>query len=980
MEKKPDENKVATSSKPFEDFKGESRPGGVALDKYLSAEQSGTGETSGSKTIVVLGSHRYYNLFSAQLVRGGLTQNRELKNPLTVLNPLDSMWQSQNPEVLRFYAAIARFQAFYEPTLTDLEAIRAIVSNPLHYSFYQHDASVSEKVSAKSVSKIALREADVRVLVRISMENDVYHVRAEVYIEGAFTPAARVAVRFDRFVTIDEQWLMAEKTDALKVLSYFRKYEDGLRLPHGEFVRFQKDVLSQMENHVEVVHEYMETARATTEDESQSTRLIYLSDFGDYIVIDPVVRYGKTEIPVLTTKQIYIEDLKGEPAMLERDTEMEEAFLSRLIRQHPHFKEQVNNPLLYFYIHKTRFVQNGWFLKAYEEWKAEGLEVLGFSQLKGIDVNPEPVNISIQVSSGLNWFNARIEAKFGRKKASLKQIHKAVKNQNRYVTLGDGTLGVIPEEWLQKFEGYFAAGTIVDDVVQVPKINFESVNQLFERFMLDEETQQEVSGYRQKLSSIGKITPAKPSTALKATLRPYQLQGLTWLNVLDEFNFGGCLADDMGLGKTIQIIAFILALKEKHGSSTHILVAPTSVIHNWHNEIERFAPTLKTVSFHGPHRLRIIPKFKDYDLVITTYHTLVNDITYLRKYQFHYAFLDESHNIKNLASQRNKAARMLKSKNRVILTGTPLENHSFDLYAQLSFACPGLLGSRTYFRNTYAMAIDKFQHKHSILDLQQRISPFILRRTKKEVATELPEKTEMVLYCDMEAEQRKTYDAREKELRDLIESTNNEQLLKTPMYALRGITQLRQICNSPLLLGEEKEYGDSSAKIDTLMEQLRNITGDHKVLVFSQFVSMLNLIEKELAKEHIGYTMLTGSTTNREEVVSQFQNDVHARVFLISLKAGGTGLNLTEADYVFLVDPWWNPAVEDQAIDRSYRIGQDKRVIAIRLICRNTVEEKIQQLQQTKAKLASDLVKEGNGFLQSMTKGDWLGLLQNPSP
>lgn len=975
MEKKPDENKIAMTGKPFEEFKGESRPGGVSLDKYLSADQSSREETGGSKTIVVLGSHRYYNLFSAQLVQGGLTQNRELKNPLTVLNPLDSMWQSQNPEVLRFYAAIARFQAFYEPTLTDLEAIRAILSNPLHYSFYHHDASFSEKVSAKSVSKITLREAEVRVLIRISMENDVYHVRAEGYIEGAFTPAARMVVRFDRFIIIDQQWLMADNADALKVLSYFKKYADGLRLPHADFVRFQKDVLSQMENHVEVAHEYMETASATPGDEGQSARLIYLSDFGDYIVIDPVVRYGKTEIPVLTTKQVYVEDAEGNPVILERDTEMEEAFLSRLIRQHPHFKEQVNNPLLYFYLHKTRFVQDGWFLKAYEEWKAEGLDVLGFSGLKGIDINPEPANVSIQVSSGLNWFNAKVEAKFGRKKASLKQIHKAVKNKNRFVTLDDGTLGVLPEEWLQKFEAYFAAGTIVDDVVQVPKINFESVNQLFEKFMLDEETQQEVSGYRQKLSSISKITPAKPSAALQATLRPYQLQGLTWLNALDEFNFGGCLADDMGLGKTIQIIAFILALKEKHGPSTHILVAPTSVIHNWHNEIERFAPTLKVLSFHGPNRLRTIPRFSEHDLIITTYHTLVNDIVYLRKHPFHYAFLDESHNIKNLGSQRNKAARMLKSKNRVILTGTPLENHSFDLYAQLSFACPGLLGSRTYFRNTYAMAIDKFQHKHSIQDLQQRISPFILRRTKKEVATELPEKTEMVLYCDMEAEQRKMYDTHEKELRDLIESTDNEKLLKKPMYALKGITQLRQICNSPLLLGEEKEFGDNSAKIDMLMEQLRNITGDHKVLVFSQFVSMLQLIRKELEKENIGYTILTGSTTHREEVVSNFQNDVHTRVFLISLKAGGTGLNLTEADYVFLVDPWWNPAVEDQAIDRSYRIGQDKRVIAIRLICRNTVEEKIQQLQQNKAKLASDLVKEGNGFLQSMTKGDWLGLL-----
>ncbi len=974
MDKGTNEKKVLASGKPFEEFKGESRPGGVSLDKYLSAE-----DTEGSKTIVVLGSHRYYNLFSAQLVRGALTQNRELKNPITVLNPLESMWQSQKPEVLRFYAAIARFQAFYEPTVTDLEAIRAIVHNPLNYSFYQHDASVSEKVSAKSLTKISLKETDVKVLIRISMDGSHYHVRAETYIEGAFTPLSRILVKFDRFIVLDKNWLVVENGDALRVLSYFKKYEDGLRLTHSDFIKFQHDVLSHMENHVQVEHEYMASGKVNPiERNSGPEKLIYLSDFADYIVIDPVVRYGTAEIPVLTTKQVYVEDDKGQPVMLERDTVLEETFISRLIRQHPHFKEQTLNPLLYFYLHKARFLEGGWFLNAYQQWKNEGIEVLGFNDIKGVDINPEKANITVQVASGLNWFNAKVEVKFGRKKASLKQIHKAVKNKNRYVNLDDGTLGILPDEWLAKFEDYFAAGTIVEDEVQVPKINFESLDRLFETHMLDEETRLELNNYQQKLNDQRALKPTKPSPELKATLRPYQLQGLSWLNFLDELNFGGCLADDMGLGKTVQIIAFILSLKEKHGHTTHLLVAPTSVIHNWQNEIQRFAPTLKTITFHGPHRLRAIPKFDEHDMVITTYHTMVNDINYLRKRSFNYVFLDESQNIKNLASQRNKAAKMLKSKNRIILTGTPLENHSFDLYAQLSFACPGLLGSRTYFRNTYAMAIDKFQHKHSAEDLQRKISPFILRRTKKEVATELPEKTEMVLYCEMEAEQRKMYDAYEKELRDLIESTNQQHEFKKPLYALRGITQLRQICNSPLLLGEEKLYGDRSAKIDVLMEQLRNITGDHKVLVFSQFVSMLSLIRKELEKEKIGYTMLTGSTNNREEVVEQFQTDKQTRVFLISLKAGGTGLNLTEADYVFIVDPWWNPAVEDQAIDRSYRIGQEKKVVAIRLICPNTIEEKIQVLQQNKAKLATDLVKTGNSFLQTASRADWLSLLQKP--
>lgn len=955
----------------FEAFKSESRPGGVALSKFDAEEQH-----DAIKTIVVIGSHRYYNLLSVQLVRASLTVTRQIKNPLTVISPLDHVWQSAKPEVLRFYASVARFQAFYEPSIADLEAVRAVVQNPAGYAFYVHDAAVSEKISAKSISPIKLKEAELKVAVRITLENDLYIIRPEVVIKGAYIPVGRVSVKFDWFAVIDQEWWLGKHPDALKVLVYFRKYNDELRLPHADFVKFHREVLAEMENHVAVAHDYLEPpATPPASDSGQAIKKIYLSDFGDYITIDPVVAYAQAEVPVLSNRHIFVEGLEGTPVRLQRNNELEEAFIAGLIRQHPHFEEQADNPLQYFYLHKARFVHDGWFLRAFEQWREQGIEVMGVNEIKGVDINPEKASVSVQVVSGINWFNARVEVKFGRKKASLNKIHKAVKNKNRYVTLDDGTLGLLPEEWLRRFEDYFAAGSIVGDVVQVPKSNFEAVAQHFKPDELDEQVASEISLYRRALSMPSSIVPVAPSAELKGTLRPYQLMGLSWLNFLDDHGFGGCLADDMGLGKTIQVIAFLLRLKEKNGQATHLLVAPTSVLHNWRNELAKFAPSLKVAVFHGPRRLRALAAAKEHDVLLTTYNTMLSDMAYLRKHAFDYVILDESQNIKNLGSQRNKAARMLKARNRLILTGTPLENNSFDLYAQLSFACPGLLGSRTYFRNTYAMAIDKFQHKHSSAALKQKVSPFILRRTKAEVASELPEKTEMVLHCEMEPEQRKIYEAHEKELRDLVESTQADVILKKPMYVLRGITQLRQICNSPLLLGHEKQAGDRSSKIDTLADQLRNITGDHKVLVFSQFVSMLQLIGQALDHEKIGFCTLTGSTTSREEVVRQFEEDDTTRVFLISLKAGGTGLNLTRASYVYLVDPWWNPAVENQAIDRCYRIGQDKKVVAVRLICPETIEEKIQLMQQKKAKLSGELVPEGNSIFRSMSKADWLELL-----
>src|SRR5690606_33272672 len=373
-------------------------------------------------------------------------------------------------------------------------------------------------------------------------------------------------------------------------------------------------------------------------------------------------------------------------------------------------------------------------------------------------------------------------------------------------------------------------------------------------------------------------------------------------------------------------------------------------------------------------REKSIDQLDGHDVVLTTYGMLFSDIRFLKTFHFNYIFLDESQAIKNPSSERYKAARLLQARNRIVLTGTPIENNTFDLYGQLSFANPGLLGSKQFFKDTYAIPIDQFQYSKRAIELQEKVRPFILRRTKKQVAKELPEKTEMLIYCEMNEEQRKIYEAYETELREFISANEDEDIKKNSMHVLTGLTKLRQICNSPVLL-KKGHAAENAVKVEILLEQILNKSKEHKILVFSQFVEMLDLIRAELGKRNISFEYLTGQSKERGKKVHNFQNNEEVRIFLISLKAGGVGLNLTEADYVYLVDPWWNPAAENQAIDRSYRIGQTKNVVAVRLICSNTIEEKILKLQKRKSKLAQDLIQTENAFFNTLSKADILDML-----
>jgi len=928
--------------------------------------------------LLVIGQHRYYHQLNFLLMEAALTRGGKLRNPVANLDPMPLVWKATHPAEIKFYTGIVAFQHKYheEHSAAALDTLKQIVQNPLGLDVYYHNRDLSENIAAKSLIPVALDILKTEIRLSVFKKDPFYEITGGLLLHDRLVPFKELIIRDDYFVYSQNKYSLIDDPDMLRVIRFFKSNNEILLVHASKYEAFLPDVLSPLEQYVHIDYSYIRPATPVqlAEQEFRKEPLIYLNQEGNFVSITPVMKYGLVEVPVYSRKQLFDTDPNGNLFRIERDTEAEVRLASRIMRQHPDFKEQIGGHE-YFYLHRDRFLDDRWFLEAFETWRKEGITILGFNELKQNKRNPHRARITVRVTSGVDWFNARLNVRFGNQEASLKQLHRAIRNKRRFVLLDDGTEGVLPDEWIDKIAAYFQAGVIDDLELKIPKVRFSGIAALFEKEVLSAEVQEEIAGYERQFSAMEHLPPVIVPPGLNARLRGYQQEGLNWLAFLDGFNFGGCLADDMGLGKTLQIIAFILLQRERYGHTTNLVVVPTSLLFNWQQEIATFAPSVSVLLHYGPDRQKNIGRMQQHEVVLTSYGVLLSDIRFLKTFGFNYIFLDESQAIKNPDSERYKAARLLQSRNRIVLTGTPLENNTFDLYGQLSFACPGLLGSKQYFKDTYAIPIDKFEYRRRAAELQQKIKPFILRRTKKQVATELPEKTEMVIYCEMDAVQRNVYVTYERELRAFVAASDEDTIHKNSMHVLKGLTRLRQICNSPALLGEGYS-GEHAVKIQVLVEGIGNRSGEHKILVFSQFVGMLELIKEKLEQMHIPFEYLTGQTRDRRSRVHQFRTDGNIRVFLISLKAGGVGLNLTEADYVYVVDPWWNPAAENQAIDRCYRIGQAKHVIAVRLICSNTVEEKIQQLQKRKNQLAQDLVKTDGSELPAMSRRDLLEILE----
>ncbi len=683
------------------------------------------------------------------------------------------------------------------------------------------------------------------------------------------------------------------------------------------------------------------------------TRQVYVSEQDGAVLFRPAAQYADQLIPVHSRALRLHLDEEGRFHHNKRNEEAEREFLDAFESLHPDFQHAQGA----YVLAPEQLIENFWFIDFAARLKEMDISLLGAQELKSFQYNLHKPHLSVHVESGIDWFDLNIEISYGDQVVSLKDVQKAFLKKQNYIELNDGTIGMLPEEWVNRFAHYFKAGEIKKDRVRISNFQFGIIDELYESLENKPAFLADLYQRKQRLQHLSAQPDIKLAKGLKATLRPYQQYGLNWLAFLHENRLGGCLADDMGLGKTLQTIAFLHYLKTtQKPDRPSLIVAPTSLVFNWQAEIMKFCPGLKLLDFTGQGRQQYIEHFADYEVILATYGTLAQDIETLKGYTFNYVVLDESQAIKNPQSQRYKAVRLLQAYNRLILTGTPIENNTFDLYAQFNFLNPGLLGSNAHFKKEFSNAVDKNKDTAAAALLAKIVNPFILRRTKEQVATELPPKTESVIYCEMDKAQRKVYETVKKEYRDYLLSKISENgINKSQMYILEGLTRLRQICNSPALL-DDADYGDESVKLDTLLENIKEKTGNHKILIFSSFVKMLALIEARLQEEQIPYEYLDGQTRDRQARVDSFQGNDEIRVFLISTKAGGTGLNLTEADYVFIVDPWWNPAVENQAIDRSHRIGQNKHVMAYRMICRDSIEEKILALQERKRGIAESII------------------------
>ncbi|MDB5013291.1 MAG: helicase, partial [Daejeonella sp.] len=602
-----------------------------------------------------------------------------------------------------------------------------------------------------------------------------------------------------------------------------------------------------------------------------------------------------------------------------------------------------------------------------------GVSVYGINELKKFKYNTNKPVFEMKAGSGIDWFDLKIEVHFGDQAVGIKDLRKAMINKDPYILLDDGTIGVLPNEWFEKYSMLFKMGTIKgDDGLQLSKFHFTVIDELHSQIDNDL-VLAELADKRDKLKNISLNQTDKIPKMKNVKLRPYQESGFQWMNMLDDMQWGGCLADDMGLGKTLQTLTFITHLIKKHPKSTHLIICPTSLIFNWENEIKKYAPQLNYHIYYGSERNWDDDHFNKHHIIITSYGTMRNDIVRFNQFAFHYVILDESQAIKNPTAKLTKAVQLIKAKNKLLLSGTPVQNNTFDLYAQFNFLNPGMLGTMEFFKQQFANPIDKEGDPVASGQLQKLIYPFMLRRTKEQVAKDLPARTEMTMYCEMGAEQRKIYNQFKEYYRKyLLDKIKEEGIGKSGIYILEGLTKLRQICDSPALLNEDKRYPNESTKLEELIREIEENVGQHKALVFSQFVGMLDLIRQQLDHHKIAYEYIDGSVTaqNRQKAVDNFQKNEHVKVFLISLKAGGVGLNLTAADYVYLVDPWWNPAVEQQAIDRTHRIGQTKKIFAYKMICKDSIEEKIIQLQDKKKAIAADIIKEENGFMKKLTKDD----------
>lgn len=585
--------------------------------------------------------------------------------------------------------------------------------------------------------------------------------------------------------------------------------------------------------------------------------------------------------------------------------------------------------------------------------------IIGTDRLRKYNIKAVRPKLSGRFSYNLDYFEGEVEVEIEGEKFSIQQLLNNYK-KDEYIVLSDGTNALINREYIEKLQRVFK------EEEDGEKIKVSFFDMPIVQDMIDKKAfENDFMGSKDFFEGINELPKEEVEyPKLNATLRDYQKYGYKWLKYLTDNNLGACLADDMGLGKTLQAIALLSNLHEEKKKKSMVIM-PKSLIYNWENEIKKFSPKLKVGVYYGINR--DFSSLKKVDVILTTYGTIRNDIENLLEHKFDLLILDESQNIKNINSQTTKAVLLLNAKKRVALSGTPIENNLLELYSLFRFLNPEMFGSVQRFTNSYILPIQKYSDTSTIEELKKKIYPFLLRRVKKEVLEDLPDKIEKLVYVDMNDEHRKFYEERRKYYYSLLEKNTSSQGNFDKFFVLQAINELRHIVSSPELETKKIISSKKEVLIENVIEAIEN---NHKVLVFVNYLSSIESICDSLKENKIKYLKMTGQTKDRQTLVDKFQNDSRYKVFVMTLKTGGVGLNLVSADTIFIYDPWWNTTVENQAIDRAYRLGQDKTVFAYKMIMRNTIEEKILKLQEIKNKLLDDLISEDNLSTKNLSKND----------
>lgn len=850
-------------------------------------------------------------------------------------------------------------------------------------AFYGYPSSphrVANK-NAKRKGMYAITLADRKIQIRLNLEDHPSYLRLKFsvwYDDLQLDQPQFLSDRHCFFLIVgDGQLVFIDDLDLEDLLREARQSDYILTVLDRDQKPFLDSDLIPMANRYALQVDVKGKKGNTVEQVKKPKRIVNVRMNDNHFIVEMSVEYegfGSYRLAPEANVLILLEEGQKRFRYGQRYVALEREFYDFIKGQHSTWKEQLHESCFSVECWRVNYTQ--WLVQFVDRCKVEGIQVNLDKIPVGTSYNPFRLQWQVSdVEFVDNRCSIRLIPKINKKVIPLSEFEDMVTAGPKVYPLGSGQYGVIQSKDIALFKPLFLSATIEKDLLILNSLQMISLQTVLEK--IDPKIiQGSIKENRQRLSTVNEIPERSIPETVQAMLRPYQREGYNWMAFLQEFQWGGILADDMGLGKTLQVITLLEHFYTSHGeASASLVVVPNSLLFNWQAEYQKFAPGREVVVYHGSNRFQI-QTFNANVIALTTYGTLMSSVDFFVEQRFAYLVMDESQNAKNRNSKRFEALEKVNALYRIAMTGTPIENGIQDIYAQMSLVNPGFFGNYRAFNKVYKGVSDDESRDETLGNLQKMIQPFLLRRTKKQVALDLPEKTETTLFVDMLPSQRKVYDKYRKMYQgEVADNLNSTDPSKSKFVAMEALNKLRQICNSPALLKGENFDADS-VKLDQIEEILSEVTPGHKVLLFSFFTSMLQLVEERIKAKGVGYAYLDGklSQQQRQVAVERFQNDDGCRVFLISLKAGGTGLNLTAADYVYILDPWWNPAVEAQAIDRCYRIGQEKHVNAYKIVCRDTVEEKILALQENKKQLAKGLILDEANLMKSLSKEDLLKL------